>query len=81
MSLLSLPRGSAIHLVGIGGAGMSSLALILRAAGYQVSGSDLADSVVGMIEARTSTAADVAAFKAQDRMLAALLEIGTGTRH
>ena len=47
----------------------------------EASNTDLADSVVGMIEARTSTAADVAAFKAQDRMLAALLEIGTGTRH
>jgi flagellar basal-body rod protein FlgG len=42
----------------------------------EASNTDLADSVVGMIEARTSTAADVAAFNAQDRMLAALLEIG-----
>src|SRR5438105_3060322 len=34
--------GSAIHFIGIGGAGMSSLALALSKTGYQVRGTDLA---------------------------------------
>jgi UDP-N-acetylmuramate--alanine ligase len=37
-------RPRAIHLVGIGGAGMSGLALLAREAGYRVSGSDREDS-------------------------------------
>ena len=35
-----------IHVVGIGGAGMSAIALVLRAMGHTVSGSDLKDSPV-----------------------------------
>jgi UDP-N-acetylmuramate--alanine ligase len=35
-----------IHIVGIGGAGMSAIALVLRAMGHQVTGSDLKDSPV-----------------------------------
>jgi UDP-N-acetylmuramate--alanine ligase len=35
-----------IHIVGIGGAGMSAIALVLRAMGHAVSGSDLKDSPV-----------------------------------
>ena len=43
---LNLPWsvGTVIHLVGVGGAGMSALALILRDAGYRVTGSDLITS-------------------------------------
>ena len=33
-----------IHFVGIGGAGMSGIAEVLLNLGYQISGSDLADS-------------------------------------
>src|SRR5919107_1566682 len=36
--------GRTLHFVGIGGAGMSGLALVSRALGAQVSGSDRADS-------------------------------------
>ena len=35
-----------VHVVGIGGAGMSAIALVLRAMGHTVSGSDLKDSPV-----------------------------------
>mgnify|MGYP001066691839 CR=1 FL=1 len=35
-----------VHLVGIGGAGMSGIAEVLLASGYQVSGSDLKESEV-----------------------------------
>ena len=35
-----------IHMVGIGGAGMSGIAEILLNLGYEISGSDLADSAV-----------------------------------
>jgi len=38
------PPGSAVHFVGIGGAGMIGLARILIAQGYRVSGSDRSDS-------------------------------------
>ena len=38
---LPVPVQTPIHLVGIGGAGMSSLALVLHQAGYRVTGSDL----------------------------------------
>jgi UDP-N-acetylmuramate--alanine ligase len=41
---LQLPRR--IHIVGIGGAGMSAIAVVLRAMGHTVSGSDLKDSPV-----------------------------------
>jgi UDP-N-acetylmuramate--alanine ligase len=41
---LEVPRR--IHVVGIGGAGMSAIALVLRAMGHTVSGSDLKDSPV-----------------------------------
>lgn len=43
---IRLPEpGAPIHFVGIGGAGMSGLARMLLAAGYAVTGSDLADSL------------------------------------
>ena len=35
-----------VHFVGIGGAGMSGIAEVLVTQGYQVTGSDLAESVV-----------------------------------
>ena len=35
-----------VHFVGIGGAGMSGIAEVLATQGYQVSGSDLAESAV-----------------------------------
>ncbi len=41
---LRVPRR--VHVVGIGGAGMSAIALVLRAMGHTVSGSDLKDSPV-----------------------------------
>ncbi len=41
---LGVPRR--IHIVGIGGAGMSAIGLVLRDMGHQVSGSDLKDSPV-----------------------------------
>ena len=40
------PAPRRIHIVGIGGAGMSAIALVLRAMGHTVSGSDLKDSPV-----------------------------------
>ena len=43
---LDLGRTRRIHIVGIGGAGMSAIALVLRAMGHTVSGSDLKDSPV-----------------------------------
>jgi UDP-N-acetylmuramate--alanine ligase len=44
--LLDLRAPRRIHIVGIGGAGMSAIALVLRAMGHTVSGSDLKDSPV-----------------------------------
>src|SRR5580704_10129997 len=44
--LIDLQRPLRIHIVGIGGAGMSAIALVLRAMGHAVSGSDLKDSPV-----------------------------------
>ncbi len=41
---LLVPRR--IHIIGIGGAGMSAIAIVLRAMGHHVSGSDLRDSPV-----------------------------------
>ncbi len=42
--LVDLDRARAIHLVGVGGAGMSAIAEVLAAMGHRVSGSDLKDS-------------------------------------
>ena len=39
---LGTPRR--VHVVGVGGAGMSAIAQVLRAMGHQVTGSDLKDS-------------------------------------
>ena len=44
--LLDLVSPRRIHIVGIGGAGMSAIALVLRDMGHDVSGSDLKDSPV-----------------------------------
>ena len=41
---LLVPRR--VHIIGIGGAGMSAIAIVLRAMGHRVSGSDLRDSPV-----------------------------------
>lgn len=43
--VIELVRPRRIHLVGIGGAGMSAIATVLAAAGHEVSGSDLRDSI------------------------------------
>ena len=43
---LDLGQPQRIHIVGIGGAGMSAIAVVLRAMGHAVSGSDLKDSPV-----------------------------------
>jgi len=43
---LDLRRPQRIHIVGVGGAGMSAIALILKDMGHTVSGSDLKDSAV-----------------------------------
>ena len=39
-------RAKKVFLIGIGGIGMSALAVILKARGYEVSGSDRAESTV-----------------------------------
>src|SRR5277367_6167028 len=43
---LDLRSPRRVHIVGIGGAGMSAIALVLRAMGHTVSGSDLKESPV-----------------------------------
>lgn len=43
---IPVPEGGRVHLVGIGGAGMSAIARVLREAGYPVSGSDQRESTV-----------------------------------
>jgi len=43
---LTLSGSGHVHVVGIGGAGMSAIALVLEAMGHRVSGSDLKDSPV-----------------------------------
>lgn len=43
---LDLSRPVSVHVVGIGGAGMSAIAMVLRTMGHTVSGSDLRDSSV-----------------------------------
>jgi UDP-N-acetylmuramate--L-alanine ligase len=40
------PSGSVVHLIGIGGAGMSAIARVLISLGYKVQGSDLRESPV-----------------------------------
>jgi UDP-N-acetylmuramate--alanine ligase len=45
---LDLRAPRRIHIVGIGGAGMSAIALVLRAMGHTVSGSDLRESPVAV---------------------------------
>lgn len=44
---IPLPKNSRVHMLGIGGAGMSGLAIIMSGMGYTVSGSDLRPGVVG----------------------------------
>jgi UDP-N-acetylmuramate--alanine ligase len=44
--LLNLRTPQRVHIVGIGGAGMSAIAVVLRAMGHTVSGSDLKESPV-----------------------------------
>ena len=44
LAALDLSRPVRIHVVGIGGAGMSAIATVLAAMGHQVSGSDLKSS-------------------------------------
>ena len=46
--LLDLRSPKRIHIVGIGGAGMSAIAVVLRAMGHTVSGSDLRESPVAV---------------------------------
>jgi UDP-N-acetylmuramate--alanine ligase len=43
-SPIALPPGARIHIVGIGGAGMSAIATVLIERGYRISGSDQSDS-------------------------------------
>jgi UDP-N-acetylmuramate--alanine ligase len=45
-STLDLTRPRRLHIVGVGGVGMSAIALLLVRMGHEVSGSDLKDSVV-----------------------------------
>ncbi len=47
-ALLNLHSPQRIHIVGIGGAGMSAIATVLRAMGHVVSGSDLKESPVAV---------------------------------
>jgi UDP-N-acetylmuramate--alanine ligase len=44
--LMQLPSNAQVHIVGIGGAGMSAIATVLLERGYRVSGSDQAESDV-----------------------------------
>ena len=41
---IDLSKDKAVHLVGIGGAGMGAIAEVLATMGHQVSGSDIKDS-------------------------------------
>jgi UDP-N-acetylmuramate--alanine ligase len=43
---IQLPPHARLHIVGIGGAGMSAIATVLHERGYHVSGSDQAESDV-----------------------------------
>ena len=40
----AVPAGARVHIIGIGGAGMSAIATVLLERGYQVSGSDQTES-------------------------------------
>ncbi len=44
--MISLPPNARLHIIGIGGAGMSAIAIVLMERGYRVSGSDQTDSAV-----------------------------------
>ncbi|HET7376487.1 MAG TPA: Mur ligase domain-containing protein, partial [Anaerolineae bacterium] len=44
--MISLPPHARFHIIGIGGAGMSAIAVVLMERGYQVSGSDQTESDV-----------------------------------
>ena len=44
--MINLDRPQRIHVVGVGGAGMSAIATVLQAMGHTVSGSDMRDSAV-----------------------------------
>ncbi|MHB0913023.1 MAG: UDP-N-acetylmuramate--L-alanine ligase [Armatimonadota bacterium] len=46
MNRPNIPAGTRVHMVGIGGAGMSALAVVLAGLGYPVSGSDMRESEV-----------------------------------
>ena len=71
---LKHPR--AIHLIGIGGAGMSAIATVLHAMGHRVSGSDLKDSVA----LDRLRALDIAVFVGHDvRHLAGVQLVGIST--
>ena len=41
---IDLAKNELIHFVGVGGIGMSGLALIMNGLGYKVQGSDIADN-------------------------------------
>ena len=41
---IELAKNEIIHFIGIGGIGMSGLALIMNGLGYKVQGSDIADN-------------------------------------
>jgi UDP-N-acetylmuramate--alanine ligase len=45
-TVVDLSRPRRIHIIGVGGAGMSAIALVLAGRGHRVSGSDLSDSPV-----------------------------------
>ncbi|MCB0002036.1 MAG: hypothetical protein KDH86_05755, partial [Anaerolineae bacterium] len=45
-ALLAAPASTRIHLMGIGGAGLSAIARVLLQRGFSVSGCDRQDSVV-----------------------------------
>jgi len=66
---LDLGEPQRIHIVGIGGAGMSAIALVLRAMGHRVTGSDLKDSPVA--ERLRSQGITVAVGHASDHVVGA----------
>jgi len=71
---LSRPRR--IHVVGIGGAGMSAIATVLAAMGHQVTGSDLRESV-GLVRLRSLGVATVVGHDAANLGAAELVTIST----
>ena len=60
-----------IHFVGVGGAGMSGIAEVLRNQGYQISGSDLHDSPTLRRTSNTSVAMTMACANARTAVVAA----------